>query len=112
LAVLLALSLTTSCGGDFGPPDLATVRDGLPDEHHVTYSGASGRTVLELLEEHASAVETSGFGEEFLVTSINGVTNGDEGRFWFYYVNGQPGQVAASELETATGDRIEWVFAK
>jgi hypothetical protein len=46
------------------------------------------------------------------VTSINGIANGDGNRFWFYYVNGQPGQISASDYETTTGDRIEWLFAE
>jgi hypothetical protein len=109
---MTGLTLAISCGGDFGPPDLATAREGVAAEHHITYSGETGRTVLELLEEHAQAVETSGYGDERLVTSINGIANGDGDRFWFYYVNGQPGQIAASAYETATGDRIEWLFAE
>jgi len=112
LAVMMGLPFMVSCGGDFGPPELASARDGLPTEYHITFSGAAGRTVLELLEENASSVETSGYGDEFLVVSINGIANGTEGRFWFYYVNEQPGQIAASEYETSAGDRIEWLFAE
>lgn len=112
LAVMLGLSFLVSCGGDFGPPDLESARDGAPTEYHITYSGVDGRTVLELLQENASSVETSGYGDEFLVVSINGIANGTEGRFWFYYVNEQPGQLAASDYETSAGDRIEWLFAE
>ncbi len=112
LAAMMGSPFMVSCGGDFGPPDLESARDGVPSEHHITYSGEAGRTVLELLQENTSSVETSGYGDEFLVVSINGVANGTEGRFWFYYVNEQPGQKAASEYETAAGDRIEWLFAE
>jgi len=112
LAAMMGLPFMASCGGDFGPPELESARDGVPTEYHITFSGAEGRTVLELLEENASSVETSGYGDEFLVVSINGIANGTEGRFWFYYVNEQPGQIAASEYETSAGDRIEWLFAE
>jgi hypothetical protein len=104
--------MAVSCGGGFGPPDLATARQGVSAEHHITYGGETGRTVLELLEENAQAVETSGQGDALLVISINGIANGDGDRFWFYYVNGQPGQIAASAYETVTGDVIEWLFAE
>jgi hypothetical protein len=110
--VMICLPFLVSCGGEFGPPELASARDSAPAEYHITYSGAAGRTVLELLEENTSSIETSGYGDEFLVVSINGISNGTEGRFWFYYVNEQPGQIAASELETSAGDRIEWLFAE
>ena len=112
LTLMMGSPFIVSCGGDFGPPDLAAARDGVPSEYHVTYTGAAGRTVLDLLEENATSVETSGHGDEFLVVSINGIANGTEGRFWFYYVNEQPGQIAASEYETSVGDRIEWLFAE
>jgi hypothetical protein len=112
LTVMMCSPFVVSCGGDFGPPELESARNSVPAEYHITYSGAAGRTVLELLEENASSVETSGYGDEFLVVSINGIANGTEGRFWFYYVNDQPGQLAASDHETSAGDRIEWLFAE
>ena len=73
LAAMMGSPFMVSCGGDFGPPDLESARDGVPSEHHITYSGEAGRTVLELLQENTSSVETSGYGDEFLVVSINGV---------------------------------------
>lgn len=109
---LLAGLLAVACGAAEGPPALEEVRDGLAPEHHVVYQGRRGHTVLELLEEHADSVETREFGDDVLVRSINGQAGGNEGRYWFYYVNGEPGRVAANRRQTDDGDRIEWVFAR
>jgi len=104
--------LVAGCGGAEGPPDLDEVRDGLAPAHHVVYQGRQGHTVLELLDEHADSVETREFGEDVLVESINGQPAGTDGRYWFYYVNGEPGRVAASRRQTEDGDRVEWVLAR
>lgn len=109
---ILAGWVVVGCAGVEGPPDLEEVREGIAPEHHVVYRGRQGHTVLELLDEHARSVETRGFGDDLLVESINGIAGGEDGRYWFYYVNGEPGQVAASRRQTADGDRVEWVFAR
>lgn len=113
LAVVIAVApFMTACGPGFGPPDLESTRGEVPPEHYLAYDGETDRTVLDLLRQHADSVETSSYGGEFLVVSINGITNGNEGRYWFFYVNGEAAQTAASEYETTTGDRIEWLFAE
>ena len=68
--------------------------------------------MLELLEEHAESVVTEGRGDELLVTAINDIESGVEGRYWLYYVNEQAGQIAASRMTTVQGDSIEWLFAR
>ena len=111
-AVLLSLPFIASCGEDFGPPDLESARIGLPAEYLITYDGEAGRSVLDMLAENASGVETSGYGDELLVISINGIANGTDGRYWFYYVNEEPGRISANRYETTADDRIEWLFAE
>ena len=55
---------------------------------------------------------TEGLGDDLLVTAINGIEGGVEGRYWLYYVNEQAGQIAASRMTTVEGDSIEWLFAR
>ena len=114
LGALLAV-VAVSCGYD-GPPDIETARAELPpefrSEYRIVYPGQDGKSVLELLGEHAEGLETEGYGEDQLVTSINGISAGTRGRYWLYYVNGDPGLVAASRMPTVDGDEIEWLFAR
>ncbi len=101
-----------ACSGYDGPPDIATARAGLPAEYRIVYEGQDGRTVLELLEEHVESFVSEGQGSEILVTSINGITGGTEGRYWLYYVNEKAALIAASRMTTVDGDSIEWLFAR
>ena len=115
LLCIVVAALPLSCGYD-GPPDIETARAELPeqfrDAYRIVYPGEDGKTVMELLEAHAESYTTRGQGAEQLVTTINGVAAGTAGRYWLYYVNGQPGQVSAARMPTVSGDEIEWLFAR
>jgi hypothetical protein len=111
-AVLAMLLAVAACGGYSGPPDIEVARQGIVPEYHIEYAGADGKTVLELLREHADTVVTEGTGDDLLVTSINGIEGGFEGRYWLYYVNEQAGLIAASRMTTVEGDSIEWFFVR
>lgn len=110
-ALIVAVA-AAACGGYSGPPDIETARAGIAPEYHIVYRGEDGKTVLDLLREHTQSVITEGAGEELLVTAINGVEAGVEGRYWLYYVNEQAGLIAASRMTTVEGDTIEWLFAR
>jgi hypothetical protein len=105
------LIVAAACGGS-GPPAIEVAREGIAPEYHIVYDGDDGKTVLELLREHAESVETDGTGDELLVTAVNGHEGGFEGRYWIYYVNEQAGQIAASRMTTVDGDSIEWFFVR
>ena len=112
---LLALALivtTAGCGGYSGPPDIEVAREGIAAEYRIVYDGVDGKTVLDLLREHADSVETEGSGDELLVTAVNGIEGGVEGRYWLYYVNEQAGLIAASRMVTVEGDSVEWLFTR
>ncbi len=112
VAALVLGFVAAGCGGYAGPPDIETAREGLPPEYRVEYRGEDGKTVLDLLGEHADSVQTEGRGDELLVTSINGVDGGVEGRYWLYYVNEEAGLISAARMNTVEGDSIEWLFAR
>ena len=101
-----------ACGGYSGPPDIETARQGLRPEYRIVYEGEEGKTALELLEENAEVVVTEGQGAELLVTSINGIDGGTEGRYWLYYINGEAALIAASRMNTVEGDSVEWLFVR
>jgi len=111
-AVLLLALIAVGCGGYSGPPDIEAARQGIAPEYRIVYDGEDGKTVLELLQQHADDVVTEGSGDELLVTAVNGIEGGVEGRYWLYYVNEQAGLIAASRMTTVEGDSIEWIFAR
>lgn len=110
--VIVLMFASAACGGYSGPPDIETARLGLPPEYRIVLSGQDGKTVLELLEEKAESVVTEAVGPDVLVTAINGIESGVEGRYWLYYVNNQAAVVAANRITTVEGDSIEWLFAR
>lgn len=75
-------------------------------EGDVSYDGQEGRTALELLQENAE-VELEGEGEMAFVTTINGVSAG-ENEFWAFYINGASAPMGAGSYVTSNDDRITW----
>ena len=47
-----------------------------------------------------------------LVTKIKNQENGQEQKYWQYYVNGQMPQVGADKYVPQAGEKIEWRFAE
>lgn len=77
----------------------------------VQYRGASGRSALDLLRG-LKRVETRDYDFGKLVTAIGDRRNGDDGRYWHYYVNGKLATQAADRYLTSDGERIEWRFTR
>jgi hypothetical protein len=44
------------------------------------------------------------------IESIGGIKNGDEGKYWQYYINDVLGDVAADKKNLNSGDVVEWRF--
>lgn len=75
-------------------------------QDYVRYYGENGENALELLQKTTSA-EIKQFDFGAFVESINGIKP-DEKHFWKLYYNGAEAQVGADQLETKSGDVIEW----
>lgn len=76
---------------------------------------APGQTMLETLQQLAAteelALETKNFGElGIMVEQIGSMTNGDDGKYWQYWVNNASIPYAASTYVVQPGDVIEWKF--
>jgi len=90
--------------------------EGLYADKTVQFS--SPKTVLDLLRqldaerEEVRLVTKEYPGLGVLVESIGGTTNGTNGEYWHYRVNGVLPQVGADKFEINNGDAIEWFFAK
>jgi len=46
----------------------------------------------------------------FFITGIHEINNGDDGRYWQYYVNGQFADVGCSNYFLSDNDVVEWRF--
>jgi hypothetical protein len=79
-------------------------------------SGEKGTVFSELLSygkrNNIEVKYNNDYSFGVFVESIGGVENGDEGRYWQYYVNGILGDVAADKKSLKEGDRVEWKFEK
>lgn len=78
----------------------------------------SNITVADLLFEctkvYNISVEKSYWSgyNSFFIESINGTKNGENGRYWQYYVNGKYADVGCSSYILHDYDTVEWRFEK
>ena len=83
-----------------------------------TYGGLlieAGATVLDItkavIAKESLTIKTKDYGDMGqLIEQIGSKKNGDEGKYWQYWVNNVSSQVAASKLAAKAGDVIEWKF--
>ena len=71
--------------------------------------------VLQTLDKEDSelllvAKEYSGLG--ILIEGINGKINGEDDKYWQYFVNDTMPQVGVDKLELKDGDYVEWRYEK
>jgi len=75
-----------------------------------------GMTALDLLksatERSNIILEAKTYDIGAFVEAIGNKKNGDEGKYWLYYVNGQMPQISADKEELRTGDEVEFKFEK
>ena len=79
------------------------------ETYTVSFTAEAGRTVLEQTHEHAE-VETEDAGMGEYVIAMDGMTGGDDNRFWTYYIDGEPAAVGAGDYVTEGGETVEWRF--
>ena len=87
---------------------------GNPKTFNVEFN--QGNTVFALLRAEA---EKSGLDLKIkiydigvLVEGIGGVENGENGKYWLYYVNGEMPMVSADKNQVKPGDKIEFKYAR
>ena len=75
-----------------------------------------GDTVFSILKKCSARNDFSlnyTYYEQFdsiMIDSINGDINGDNGRYWQYYVNGELPMIGCDKYMVSNGDHIEWSF--
>lgn len=83
----------------------------------TTVDVKEGSTALEAVKEATGdfglTMETAWYGEMgTLLTSVGGLTNGQEDKYWSFYLNGKYGSVAMDKQIIQPGDKIEVRFEK
>lgn len=80
-------------------------------------TAVAGETVLDLLtrvvQENNFEFKTKDYGDlGILVTQIGDKVNGQDNRYWQYWVNGEQVMVGAGKYKLSGGERIEWKFVE
>jgi hypothetical protein len=69
-----------------------------------------GITAFDLLERSGLELETKQYDIGALVESIDSVENGQDNKYWIYYVNGESPILSADKMELRAGDKVEFKF--
>ncbi len=82
-------------------------------EYKINY--ASSSTVFSVLQEIGQkenfAITYKNYPEMgVLVESVGGVVNGQDDKYWQYWVNDALGDVASEKKILKAGDKVEWKF--
>lgn len=88
--------------------------EGTPKTFEAEFN--EGMTAFDLLkikaEELNIVLKTKTYDIGTLVETIRDKENGQDGKYWMYYVNGEMPMVAADKKEIKPGDKIEFKFEK
>jgi len=74
----------------------------------------NGETVYDFLKTLADQNQIQLEAQEsslgILIQAINGFTNGQDNKYWIYYINGQMAQEGVSTQKVKVDDKIEFKF--
>lgn len=82
------------------------------EDEGLRYPCAKDQTVFDLLQKNAAGVETKDYSFGKLVTTINGIKGGIDGKFWTYFVDDQAATVSADNYKCVDSEKVEWKFGK
>ena len=75
-----------------------------------------GMTAFDLLEEKAKEIglnlEVKTYDMGVFIERIGEKKNGDDGKYWLYYLNGEMPMVSADKQALNPGDKVEFKFEK
>lgn len=73
-------------------------------------------TAFDLLKEKTGELDltlkTKTYDIGIFIEAIGDKENGENGKYWLYYVNGEMPQVATDKKEIKAGDKVEFKFEK
>lgn len=75
-----------------------------------------GSTAFDLLKRASEklniSLRTKTYDIGILIEAIGDKENGQDGKYWMYYINGEMPSVAADKKEIKVGDEVEFKFEK
>lgn len=75
-----------------------------------------GMTAFDLLKEETEklslALKTKKYDIGIFIEAIGDKENGQEGKYWLYYVNGKLVDISADKQKVEPGDHVEFKFEK
>ncbi|MCL5003934.1 MAG: DUF4430 domain-containing protein [Patescibacteria group bacterium] len=80
---------------------------------NLSYNCEPKKTAFDLLERAAkNQVEVKIYSFGKMITAINGVKNGTDGRDWIFFVDGKSATESADSYHCQDREKIEWRFIK
>jgi len=87
--------------------------DWILEDHYLAYADDTAFTILQrAASDHELSLEYT-YYEQFdslLVDSVNHDVNGENNRYWQYYVNEEIPMIGADKYSVKNGDYLEWRF--
>lgn len=87
---------------------------GNPNTFTVKFN--EGATAFDLLKKEAEKsninLETKSYDIGIMIEAIGDKKNGQDGKYWLYYVNGEMPMVSADKMFLKAGDKVEFKFEK
>jgi hypothetical protein len=91
-----------------------TINNGQGNPRESEFVFEEGITAFDLLDKYSKqqnlTLKTKSYDAGIFIEAIGSVENGQDGKYWMYYVNGQMPMVAADKQELTEGDKVEFKF--
>lgn len=127
LMIIAALAILSGKVGQFFPGEEVGISQEKPEKKvtliidggegepkTINVEFKEGMTAFDLLktkdEELDLNLKTKSFDIGIMIETIGDKENGQDGKYWFYYVNGEMPMVAADKKEIKPGDKVEFRF--
>ena len=82
------------------------------NREYINYKCEKDQTAFDLLKKNSESVETKDYSFGRLVTAINDVKGGAEGKYWTYFIDDKSATTSADNYKCVDSERIEWRFGK
>ncbi len=92
------------------------INDGEKESQIMNAEFFEGMTAFDLLKEKSKELgfnlKIKNYDIGVMIESIYDKKNGQNGKYWLYYVNNEMPQIAADKKELKPGDQVEFKFSK
>jgi len=95
---------------------IITIDNGEGSPAVASFEFKDGMTAFDLLKTGAEKLvlqlKTKNYDMGVFIEAIGNKQNGQDGKYWLYYVNGEMPQVSADKQKLNSGDKVEFKFEK